>query len=349
MILFAIGLASILVLYIALGFSKAKVSEFGKVKESLTWKTNPKQFIALAGLVIVALSCVTSVPTGHTGIVTTFGKVEDYTFEAGVHFKMPWQDVVKMDNRNQKGSLTMTCFSSDIQEVSMVYSVNYQIKKSNAQEIYRSIGTSYYDTVMVPHIQEAVKSIVAQYSAEELIESRNELSDKIMADLTGKLATYNIEVLSTSVEDMDFTDAFTAAVEAKQVAAQNKLKAEIAQQQANMEAEAAAKRKVIEAQAQAETDKIKTEAQAANDKTKAEAAAEIKKLEADAAEYVGQKEAEINKMLSESMTAELLQYFLLENWDGKLPETFVGDDGSVLSILDLAELLKQQQEAQPAE
>ena len=86
MILFAIGLASILVLYIALGFSKAKVSEFGKVKESLTWKTNPKQFIALAGLVIVALSCVTSVPTGHTGIVTTFGKVEDYTFEAGVHF-----------------------------------------------------------------------------------------------------------------------------------------------------------------------------------------------------------------------------------------------------------------------
>ena len=240
MILFAIGLASILALFVAFGFTKEKVSEFGKVKETLTWKTNPKQFIALAGLLVVALSCVTSVPTGHTGIVTTFGKVEDYTFEAGVHFKMPWQDVVKMDNRNQKGSLSMTCFSSDIQEVSMVYSINYQIEKANAQEIYRSIGTSYYDTVMVPHIQEAVKSVVAQYTAEELIESRNELSDKIMADLTGKLADYNIVVLSTAVEDMDFTDAFTNAVEQKQVAQQNKLRAETEAEQARIVAEAEA-------------------------------------------------------------------------------------------------------------
>ena len=139
---------------------------------------------------------------------------------------------------------------------------------------------------------------------------------------------------------MDFTDAFTAAVEAKQVAAQNKLQAEIAQQQAIMEAEAAAQRKVIEAEAKAETDKINANAEA-----------EVKKIEADAAEYVGQKEAEINKMLAESMTAELLQFYLLEAWDGKLPETFVGEDGNVMSILDLAALLQQQQQetTQPAE
>ena len=223
----------------------------------------------------------------------------------------------------------------------MVYSVNYQIEKANAQEIYRSIGVSYYDTVMVPRIQEAVKSVVAQYTADELVESRNDLSDKIMEILTEDLATYNIEVLSTAVEDMDFTDAFTDAVEAKQVAAQNKLQAEIAQQQATMEAEAAAQRKVIEAQAQAETDKIN-----------AEAAAEVQKIEADAAEYVGQKEAEINKMLADSMTEALLQYYLIEGWNGELPETFVGSDGSVMSILDLAQLMQEQQSQQteqPAE
>lgn len=339
MVLFAIGLVAIVALFIFFGFSMEKYSEFGKVKQKPVWKVNPKQFIALVGLIIVGLSCVTSVPTGHTGIVTTFGKVEDYTFEAGVHVKMPWQDVVKMDNRNQKGSLTMTCFSSDIQEVSMIYSVNYQIEKTNAQEIYRSIGTAYYETVMVPRIQEAVKSVVAQYTADELIESRNELSDKIMEILIKDLETYNIVVLSTAVEDMDFTDAFTAAVEAKQVAAQNKLQAEIAQAQATMEAEAAAQRKVIEAQAKAETDKINAEAEA-----------EVKKIEADAAEYVGEKEAEVNKLLAESLTPELLEFYLLEAWDGKLPETFVGENGNVMSILDLAELLKQQQEnTQPAE
>ena len=180
--------------------------------------------------------------------------------------------------------------------------------------------------------------MVAQYTADELVESRNELSVKILDILVKDLETYNIEVLSTAVEDMDFTDAFTAAVEAKQVAAQNKLQAEIAQQQAIMEAEAAAQRKVIEAEAKAETDKINANAEA-----------EVKKIEADAAEYVGEKEAEINKMLAESMTAELLQFYLLEAWDGKLPETFVGEDGNVMSILDLAALLQQQQNANPAE
>lgn len=343
MVLFVIGLVIIAALFILFGFKTEKISDNGRVKLRPVWKINSKQFISLAGLIIIGISCMTSVPTGHTGIVTTFGKVEDYTFEAGVHMKMPWQDVVKMDNRNQKGSLDMTCFSSDIQEVRMVYSVNYQIQKTNAQNIYRSIGVSYYDTVMTPRIQEAVKSVVAQYTADELVESRNELSDKIMEILTEDLAAYNIEVLSTAVEDMDFTDAFTNAVEAKQVAAQNKLQAEIAQQQAIMEAEAAAQRKVIEAEAQAETNRINAEAEA-----------EIRKIEADAAEYAGQKEAEINKMLADSMTEALLQYYLIEGWDGKLPETFVGEDGNVMSILDLAELLKQEQqstepETQPAE
>ena len=296
----------------------------------------------IIGAILSVLGCVAEVPTGHTGVLTTFGRVENVTFDAGLNMKAPWQKVVNMDNRVQKASTSLSCFSSDIQEVSIAYTLNYQIDKENAQEIYRSIGVSYYETVMIPRIQEAVKSVVAQYTADELVESRNELSVKILDILVKDLETYNIEVLSTAVEDMDFTDAFTAAVEAKQVAAQNKLQAEIAQQQAIMEAEAAAQRKVIEAQAKAETDKINANAEA-----------EVKKIEADAAEYVGEKEAEINKMLAESLTPELLEFYLLEAWDGKLPETFVGENGNVMSILDLAALLQQQQQqqepTQPAE
>ena len=62
----------------------------------------------IVGAVGVVASCVVSVPTGHTGVVATFGKVEDYTFEAGVHMKMPFSDVINMDNRTQKGSLEMS-------------------------------------------------------------------------------------------------------------------------------------------------------------------------------------------------------------------------------------------------
>ena len=107
---------------------------------------------------LTVLSCVATVPTGHTGVVTTFGKVEDYTLDAGVHLVKPWQQVVKMDNRVQKQTVKLACFSSDIQEVNMAYTINYQIRKADAMTLYSSVGVAYYDTVVSPNIAEAVKS-----------------------------------------------------------------------------------------------------------------------------------------------------------------------------------------------
>lgn len=261
--------------------------------------------------VIIAGSCVASVPTGHTGIVTTFGQVEDYTFEAGIHFKMPWQNVVNMDNRNQRATVDLSCFSSDIQEVAVTYTINYQIQKSNAQTIYKTIGTGYFNTVIAPRIQEAVKSVIAQYNAENLIANREKLSAEVKEILIDKLALYNIEVLDASIENLDFSDVFTAAVEAKQVAEQTKLKTQIEQEQAIIIAEAEAQRAVIEA----------------------EAAAEVKKVEADAKLYATEKEAEANAKLAASLTDALISYFYAQAWDGKLP-TYMGGEGGTFPILD---------------
>jgi len=281
--------------------------------------------VSIGIIVIIALiaSCLVSVPTGHTGILTTFGKVEDTTLEAGMHFKLPWQSVVKMDNRNQKQVLELSCFSSDIQEVSITYSINYQIEKTNAQTIYKSIGVDYYNTVMVPRIQSAVKEYTALYTAETLIEKRETLSEQIYTTLQTELAQYNIVLLATAIEDLDFNDAFTEAVEQKQVAAQKKLQAEIEQQRATMEAEEAAKRAVISANADAETAKIKAESDAA-----------IVKIQADSAEYQGQKEAAINNALASSLTPELIQYYYITYWDGKLPETYVSSE-DFLTMLNI--------------
>ena len=263
---------------------------------------------------IIAGSCVASVPTGHTGIVTTFGQVEDYTFEAGIHFKLPWQEVVNMDNRNQKATVDLACFSSDIQEVAVTYTINYQIQKSNAQTIYKTIGTGYFTTVIAPRIQEAVKSVIAKYNAENLIANREKLSAEVRAILIEKLEQYNIEVLDASIENLDFSDVFTNAVEAKQVAEQNKLKAQIEQEQAIIEAEAAAERAKIEA----------------------EAAAEVKRVEADAKLYATEKEAEANAKLAASLTDTLIRYYYAMGWDGKLP-TYMGGEGGTFPILDMAE------------
>lgn len=266
----------------------------------------------LVGAALISVSCMTSIPTGHTGIVTTFGRVEDYTYEAGIHTKAPWQQVIKMDNRIQKSVVELSCFSSDIQEVATVYTINYQIEKANAQTIYRTIGQDYYSTVIMPRIQESVKSVIAKYNAESLISSREKLSVEIKSILVEKLAAYNIEVIDASIENLDFSDTYTDAVEAKQVAEQNKLKAQIEQEQAILEAEAAAKRAVIEAEAEAE----------------------VKKIDADAKAYAGEKEAEANAKIADSLSSDLIEYKYVEKWDGKLP-TYVGGEGGTIPILNI--------------
>jgi regulator of protease activity HflC (stomatin/prohibitin superfamily) len=333
-----------------------------------------KKFAGLAlvcgialGVFLTGLGCIASVDTGHVGIVKTFGKVEDYTFDSGFHIKAPWNSVTQMDNRVQKTTVELPCFSSDIQEVNTVYTVNYQISKTNAQNLYRDVGTGYLETVVNPTIQETVKTIIARYTAEDLIAKRAEVAVEIETLLTTNLQKYNIDVTSTAIENMDFTDSFTAAVEAKAVAAQQKLQAQIEQEKLTMEATQAAERAKVEAAAQAEVNKINANAQAEVDRIKAEADAEVAKIAANSAEYQGQKDAAIAlqrlasingwtvkaEKIDETHTKStvcyadgtpvteadlkvgaqrLIEYYYTQSWDGKLPETFVGD-GDVSNII----------------
>lgn len=251
----------------------------------------------LAGMLLcvllTGLGCITSVDTGYVGIVKTFGKVENYTFDSGVHIKAPWNSVVQIDNRVQKTTIELPCFSKDIQEVNTVYTVNYQISKTNAQNLYRDVGTGYLETVVNPTIQETVKTVIARYSAEDLIGKRAEVAVEIEALLTVNLQKYNIDVASTAIENMDFTDSFTAAVEAKAVAAQQKLQAQIEQERLTMEAMQAAERAKLEASAQAEVDKTKANASKEIAEIQAEADRIVAQIGADSAEYQGKKEAAI--------------------------------------------------------
>ncbi len=311
----------VVVLFAALGYSKNG------------WKLRGRQVIALLGFAVILGGMVATVPTGHTGILTTFGKVEDKTLEAGMHVKSPFQEIVCMDNRTQVAHLELSAFSSDIQEVLVSYSMNYQIEKSNAQKIYKEIGVDYYNTVMAPRIQEVVKSVIAKYTAEDLIESREALSVQITDALTEQLGAYNIVVVSTAVEDIDFSDSFTASVEDKVVAEQALLKAQTEQAQKTMEEEKAAEREKIKAAADAEVKEIQAAADAEVAKIKAAAEAEAQKLAADAAKYAGEKEAEANKALAESLTEALIKYYEALGWDGKLPETVVSGTDTILPVL----------------
>ena len=287
-----------------------------------TWRLRPRMVLALLAFLLIIPGCFATVPTGHTGILTTFEKVEDKTLEAGLHFIAPWQKVVPMDNRTQKATINMSCFSSDIQEVQVIYSINYQISKENAQNIYKSIGVNYYDTVITPRIQQAVKSVVARYTAENLVASRDEMTGRIQDALKPELEQYNIILINTAVENMDFSDAFTTAVEEKQVAEQQKLKAKTQQEQLVIEQESKAQRDKIAAQAAADVARIQAEAEK-----------DVLQIQADAAEYAGKKDAAINDALRASLDQLLIRYYEIKQWDGKLPLYYMGDDGTVLPII----------------
>lgn len=276
------------------------IDRFGDETTTVDTIVHRGRIVAAALVIIIALifaiSCFSFVPTGHTGVVTLFGKVEDYTLDSGVHFKNPFARVIKMDNRIQKESVELSCFSSDIQEVEVVFTLNYQISKEYAMNIYKTIGKNYFDTAVSPIITESVKTVAARYTAEDLINKRNELAMAIETDMKEKLLVFNIELVSTSIEDMDFTDAFTDAVEAKQVAAQNKLRAET---------EAA--QRVVEAEAEAQIRRVTAEAEAYEILQRAEA------------------EAQANQKLAESITDRLIEYRYYEVWDGKLPQMVMGE------------------------
>ena len=290
----------------------------GEGKDGRNMKKGIIILIAAAALVlIVALTCTATVQTGYTGIVTTFGRVEDVTLEAGLHFKSPFQRIISMDNREQKSTFTTEAFSSDIQQVDITGSINYAINKSTAMNLFKEVGTDYFNKLVYPRMLEITKGVFSKYTAENLVANRQRLSEAIREGLHEELNEYGINVISVSIENLDFTDAFTDAVEAKQVAAQKKLQAEIEQGQMTMETQQQAERKRINAEAEANVAKINADADAYALKVRSEA------------------EAEANKKIAESLTDNLIRFNEVKTWDGKLPTFMAGQGTTTLPILNL--------------
>ena len=244
------------------------------------WRVNAKQIISLIGIVIALTGCIKTVPTGHTGVVTVFGTVEPQTYDAGIHFTAPWKQVVNMDNRIQKISSEMSGTTSDMQDVYTKFTLNYQISKKNASEIYKTIGKEYEDTVIVAQTNNTVKSVLAKYAATELVSSRSEVAAAIEKELESVLSKYDIEVVDTAIENLTFSDEFNDSIEQKVIAEQNLERAKTEQEKLNLEVEQEAKRKIAEAEGIAKA----------------------------------------NTILTESISDDILQKNMIDKWNGELPK-----------------------------
>lgn len=224
-------------------------------------KKNVTKIVILAVCAVlvfgVCATCFTVVKAGHTGVVLTFGAVEENVFDEGLHFKMPLvQTVVQMNNRTQKVETEGSASSKDLQIISYVVAVNYHVRSEASASLYQNVGKDYGTVIIVPAIQESIKAVTAQFTAEELITKRQAVGDQIKEALSEKINSYGIEVEIFNIVNFDFSEEFNAAVEAKQTAQQQALKAE--QDLARIEVEA--KQKIAQAEAEAESIRLIQEA-----------------------------------------------------------------------------------------
>ncbi len=261
--------------------------------------------ILILVLVIVSGS-ITIVQPGHTGVVVTLGRVEEGVLQEGLHFKIPFiQNIVMIDNRITKLEVDTEAFSSDLQTVETKLAINYRVDTSKSYSIYKNIGGDYETVLVVPAVNEVLKAIASQYTAEESVTNRTLISSGLVDGLNEKLNDIGLYVTDVNIINFDFSEAFITAIEEKQVAQQELLKAETEKQT-----------KITNAEAEAEAIKVKAEA------------------EAEALRITAEAEAEANAIIADSLTDELIQYHKIEKWNGELP-VVTGGSGAFLDVTDM--------------
>ena len=249
-------------------------------------------------IIITTFNSFTTVPTGFVGVKTRFGKVQDSVIQEGLNLKVPYiEKIVKIDCRTQKTEYTMEASSKDLQKISnFKVAVNYNVVKDTANQLYKDVGIDYKTIIVEPAIQEAMKATIANYTAEELITKRNEVSAFALEALYNKLQDKGIQTTSLNIVDLSFSAEFDAAVEQKQIVEQETQKAQYELEKAKVENE----KKIENAKAEAEV--MATQNAQITDN------------------YLKLKEIENQKAM-------------IEKWNGQLPSTITGSD--VSSIFNL--------------
>jgi prohibitin 2 len=271
--------------------------------------------LAVIGLVVL-FNSYTVVDTGTRGVLKTFGEVIG-VLEEGLHFRMPFvTSIVPVDVKTRRYESNSSAASRDLQIVTTQVVLNYHPDPATVGTLVRDIGVDYEPKVIDPAIQESVKAATARFTAEELITQRPLVSESIKEVLGARLTPRGIIVEDLSITEFNFSPEFSKAIEAKQVAEQDALRAERELRRVQIEAQ----QQVAQAEAQAE-----------------------------ARLMVAKAEAEGLRLQRDVISPPLLQLRFIEKWDGILPRFNAGDGGLVPLInIPQDELQGAQRQPTPA-
>lgn len=220
---------------------------------------NSKFLFAGAAILLLVLflnSCFYTVASGQRAIVFRFGQTQGVVAD-GLHFKLPLIASYRIvDVRTQKAHSPANAGTRDLQTVETEVALNYHLDGDRLADTFARVGLDVENKVIDPRIQEIVKAVVARFSAEELLTKREDVKEEIAGGLRTSLAAYNIVLEDIQITNFSFSHSFDAAIEAKQTAEQNALKAKNDLERIKVEAQ----QKIALAEAEAETIKIQAQA-----------------------------------------------------------------------------------------
>jgi len=224
---------------------------------------NPNSVGKLIGFLIVTIVLIVAaaqatyvVEPGFRGVEVTLGKVSEQFKPEGFGTKAPFiSQIVYIPVRQLTRSLPAECYSSDLQQVNVALRVLYRIPESSVVKIYKEFLGDPFESLIAPRIQEALKEVTAQQTAEQIVKKREEIKAKALSATKEKLAGILI-VEDIVLENITLSKELETAIESKMVQEQEAAKARFTQQKAQIEADTA----IIKARGEAEAIRVRAEA-----------------------------------------------------------------------------------------
>lgn len=309
--IFIIGLA-VLIIGAIVAFNKESV--IGAITSVILGAA-----IALFGMSFVII------PSGYTGVKTTFGQIAEETLPNGFNWKTPFIESIEIVNNKQqdagfaqKNSKIWGETSEKVPVYMADVTVTYQIDNEKSAWIYANVSDYKSQLISDAMVASALKNAAVQFTAEQVtIRSNIEptAQKELQESLNNKYGENVVHILKVVINNMDFEDSYNEAINQKNLAAKQ---AEAQAIQNQIEIDKATK--------DAETQRIAAEAQATAETAKAQG-------EADAIRIKAEAEAEANRKLSESLTDNVLRNKLYDKWNGELPK--VSNDSAPLVSIPL--------------